>query len=617
MPSRVPWGILTAFVLPLSEAFPVATTSSCTGRDVVWRQCPSTSACGECTPVNCAFDAWTAWSGGDCTGVCERHRRIKLRNNECGTPCSGSVVETKECAVICDPSKSVDCVLSDWSEWTTCADKMQKYRRRSIVDVPTEGGTACTDMLSETAPCEAPKFGNAVISPWTEWSECDAKCGEGERVRTRKVLTEAELGGTSFTGDLKEVEGCPDLLPCADHIDCAWSDWQDWSGCSCTCGGGSKTRDRYIATSPRGQGRLCAPVDKRQITACNTQPCGRACVDGSWEIWSDWGACTATCVGGVTWRARKVAVQASECGKPPVGFATEYKTCGEGVSCSNSDIDCKFAEWAPWSDCSCTCDGWKERTRGMAVQGRGRGKFCVGPQNEIDACNVKAPGCGTEPRSTKVDCLLSDWTGWSTCSATCGLGQQSRTRSVATETQGDGKVCAGPVKEIATCDVGVCGGYSTAIPCQWDDWNTWGACTKCSGQKHRYRDVKHHAARGGAPCEFGASFETRACPRECHSKRTFCRWKDWDSWSLCAVSCGSGLRKRSRELTVASKATGYAAELPPEVLSHLEVVGASRTQDIVLSFTCGFMSLLFVMGAVRFFRTTREDSSRERMIIAS
>jgi len=77
------------------------------------------------------------------------------------------------------------------------------------------------------------------------------------------------------------------------------------------------------------------------------------------------------------------------------------------------------------------------------------------------------------------------------------------------------------------------------------------------------------------------------------------------------------LRKRSRELTVASKATGYAAELPPEVLSHLEVVGASRTQDIVLSFTCGFMSLLFVMGAVRFFRTTREDSSRERMIIAS
>ena len=64
-------------------------------------------------------------------------------------------------------------------------------------------------------------------------------CGGGEKERTRHVEINADFGGELCSGALREITEC-NQTPCEDPVDCVWSEWQDWSACSKTCGGGQR-----------------------------------------------------------------------------------------------------------------------------------------------------------------------------------------------------------------------------------------------------------------------------------------------------------------------------------------------------------------------------------------
>jgi len=505
--------------------------------------------------------------------------------------------------------------MGDWSDWNECAkDQAQKYRRRSISVMPADGGKTCDDILAETKPCDW-EPDDAKVSEWSEWSKCDADCDAGEQTRSRKIIEERDAGGEGFAGELKEVRACPDLKACTKHVDCKWSDWQEWSACSCTCGGGSRARDRYIAVAPLGLGKRCEALDKSESGACNTKPCN-ACIDGEWESWSEWEDCSATCIGGVTFRTRKVKTSANECGKPPEGTTQETKPCNLGVSCSVVNVDCEFGQWTPWSGCSCSCDGWKERNRLIDSPGFGAGKFCKGPENEIAPCNVHAEGCVDVIEN--VDCVLGDWLVWGACDSKCGAGQHSRIRRVVTEVQGQGKGCSGALKETTTCDAGPCPEPKGAVDCVWGDWDKWGACTKCSGQRHRSRHIKQHSHKGGKPCDFGASSETTACDRACHEPY-FCEWDTWSKWGDCSQTCGEGVRNRERALTAAKGKPVSDVELLPDLQQRLEAAETHHTQDLVLSFAAGCLTLVMIVGVVRLVRpqpSTRREFERQALSVS-
>merc|ERR1712183_642843 len=138
---------------------------------------------------------------------------------------------------------------------------------------------------------------------------------------------------------LLETKPC-EIQPCVRSVNCTWGDWHEWSGCTCSCGGGQHVRNRNINQSPRGYGKLCDPHQRSQVGPCNTQSCRTTkCVDGIWDKWSNWGNCTAKCGGGIRWRARKHLVQANFCGKAAKGEDSEYRVCNS-ESCS-ADIDCE------------------------------------------------------------------------------------------------------------------------------------------------------------------------------------------------------------------------------------------------------------------------------------
>ena len=57
-----------------------------------------------------------------------------------------------------------------------------------------------------------------------------------------------------------------------------------------------------------------------------------------------------------------------------------------------------------------------------------------------------------------VDCEVSQWSGWTSCSAECGTGSQTRTRSVTTAAADGGTQCPAGLSESQSCNTQACAG---------------------------------------------------------------------------------------------------------------------------------------------------------------
>ena len=64
--------------------------------------------------------------------------------------------------------------------------------------------------------------------------------------------------------------------------------------------------------------------------------------------------------------------------------------------------------------------------------------------------------CPEDGGTSSLDCMLSEWTGWSECSTTCDEGLQVRQRMVKRPAQEGGASCDGELKEMRPCNSGSC-----------------------------------------------------------------------------------------------------------------------------------------------------------------
>jgi len=507
-------------------------------------------------PVDCELSDWSEWSPCDRScktdtepGERKRYRTVMEEGNEFGKPCPDnqtSHVQTGICSLHQCPS---DCKLSDWTGWSDCSVSCGRgiaERWRQVEVAATFGGKECHgnggNLTYEKKYCSVDTCPvDCEWNDWQDWRGCSTSCGPGTGIRMRDVKTPMLHGGKDCDGGFSQEREC-NLKFCPLH--CTLADWSDWAGCSASCGDGSETRERQVSVKADFGGLACTG-DTQASRSCSVKACPIHC---QWQDWSDWNECTSSCGSGQQARTRSVAVQPMYGGDLCEGFASDTRPCESLPICPT---DCEWDVWTDWEGCSVTCGaGVSRRTRMRKKYEKDGGHVCWGTEDDEQVCTLDA---------CPVDCTLGDWSEWAPCTVTCGKGSQTRLRGIRLGPASGGKGCDPKLNETKTCDLGIC-----PVDCQWSLWEAWSTCSRsCNGGSYtRHRFEKVAAAHGGQACSGSADEDgvcnAQGCPVDC-------QWVPWSDWSGCSASCGGGTRSQSRVVEVTPQWGGLECETHNEL----------------------------------------------------
>ncbi|NXY61032.1 HMCN1 protein, partial [Callaeas wilsoni] len=280
-------------------------------------------------PVDGSWSEWGLWE--ECSRSCGQGNRTRSRTcsnppaQHGGKPCEGSALESVMCNLRPCP------VAGEWSPWgpwgpcsSTCGKGSQARPRLCASPAPAHGGAPCRGPDTQLQLCHRPRCPvDGKWSLWSSWSACSMSCGGGSRQRTRHCSDPApQFGGHKCEGSDIQVDFC-NSDPCPVHGN--WGPWSSWGTCSRTCNGGQTRRYRSCDNPrPASGGRACAGADV-QIQRCSTDLCP---VDGNWGQWQSWSQCSASCGGGEQTRVRLCSSPAPlNHGRPCPGDSSQISRC--------------------------------------------------------------------------------------------------------------------------------------------------------------------------------------------------------------------------------------------------------------------------------------------------
>jgi len=553
-------------------------------------------ACGtiEC-PIDCVNGLWGTWS--TCTKKCGGGTYTRTRDPVRAPAHGGMACAAATDTVACNTQPcEIDCVATSFGDFSTCSRSCgtgYKKRRRKLVTAANHGGKACPSMehVQECNTANCPT--DCVVSPHAPWDQCSHSCGGGKQTRHLSVDINVAYGGkacpelkqervcgtsscpkdcettkfapwgpcskscgTGYSDRKRDAtvdasaggKACPHLYEqrqCNKHacpINCVVSDFGSWEICTKTCGGGTSSKRRTKISEAKWGGKTCPAETMVESKPCATHPCPSDC---ELSMWSTWGDCTKSCGSGTKIRARTQTSGASNGGK-------DCDALKESVACGLTACpdDCTTTSWGPWSDCTKACEvGTSIRIRGVVERETNGGQRCP-PLKEHKYCNE---------HTCPLNCKVTVWGSWHSCSKSCGHGIHTRYRSVNTHPRGDGDACPN-LTETKPCEDQI----ECPVNCKVGSWSDYGDCTVgCGGGlKERTRSVTTQAAHNGASCP--AVTQRKACNE--HHCPIHCKVSDFSDWGECSRTCGTGVQFRKRTL---HKAALFGGDECPEMVDTI------------------------------------------------
>ena len=131
-----------------------------------------------------------------------------------------------------------------------------------------------------------------------------------------------------------------------------------------------------------------------------------------------------------------------------------------------------------------------------------------------------------------VDCAVSNWSHWSSCSASCRTdGSQTRSRSITTRPRLGGNACPSNLRESQPCG-------SRAENCQLSSWSEWSSCSASTcgkeGSQTRSKSITTYPSCGGNACPSNLRES-----QPCGSRAENCQLSSWSEWSSCSAPLSS------------------------------------------------------------------------------
>ncbi|XP_036432693.1 thrombospondin type-1 domain-containing protein 7B [Colossoma macropomum] len=562
---------------------------------------------------------WQVQSEGVCVptkGTCgsgTRTQTVACVNSQ-GEPVEAEICEEDPppSEVPCDMACPGDCVVSSWSDWSSCSHSCtnknaegRQSRMRTILALPGEGGKACPPAPAleqwrscNDHPCIVFYWETSSWEPCTEdlaaalnssgyWNETST-CAVG--VQNRKVTCMKTNSGPVVP------KRCPDsarpdsarpcLLPC--KRDCVVTPFSEWTACPSTClpvNASIPTQSRYrtIVQHASGGGQEC-PDTLFEERECEALP---VCPTYRWTT-HKWHSCTLvpdsvrqgmagageSCGRGLETRGlscmdeNEELVSVSECIRWAGPMPPRVRSCW--VSCKD---DCTFSPWSKFTECS-GCGS--KRSRKRTLTGRSRKRLHC--QREDVYPLVETESCPCE------EFVSESWGNWSACvlpmaprdwrahraqrgQRSQGCGQGVRYRAVACTDQ------RGRLLDPSLCSTSGLLEEPCHIPCPLDcrlsSWSAWSPCSaSCgSGLKVRSKWLREKPFNGGRPCP-KLDLKNQAQVYEAVPCRSMCSVYEWvtEPWSFCSINsvdqlpaCGEGVQ--SRKIRCVLRGSDYSSSV--------------------------------------------------------
>merc|ERR1719362_200642 len=227
--------------------------------------------------------------------------------------------------------------------------------------------------------------------------------------------------------------------------------------------------------------------------------------------------------------------------------------------------DCDVTDWNP-GPCTVPCDDSCPVLNDPNACG-GTHTLTRVVINTPDEWGIKCPALSTVRRCSQrkcpVDCLMSQWSGWSACAKECGGGMQGRTRDILVPPKNGGVSCE------ADADSRACNTHSCDRDCLLSDWTRWTGCSMaCGGGTRSRKKLVTRPIRGNGECprtDSADRFESEECNAQaCYGDEVCIAQQDLilaiDASGSVKDSGFKAIQKFARNLTARYKPKYYGQE---------------------------------------------------------